>query len=1020
MSADVNEVTLRVDQVLQDGGGYLDLSNLRLRTLPPRLADVTGLTKLNLSNNQLTQVPEWIANLTNLTQLDLGNNQLTEIPEWIANLPNLTQLHLGNNQLTEIPEWIANLTNLTELGIGGHSLLEIPEWIANLTNLTQLDLGDNQLTEIPEWIANLTNLIWLDLSNNQLTTLPEGVANLTRLSYLSISNNQLTALPEGLTNLTGIIELNLSGNQLTALPEDLANFTGITNLHLDRNQLTAVPEWIADLADLTRLDLSGNQLTTLPDWLTELTDLETLSVHGNPLVSPPPEIAKNGSQSILTFIQARKQGSSAQWVSKLMVVGEGGVGKTSLVKALAGEPYNPKEASTHGLRIKHLFFDHPNQPSVRMRLSAWDFGGQQIYHATHQFFLTNRSLFLLLWNSRLGWEQGKLRYWLDIITARAPQSPIMLVATHVEDRPVDLPLYELRQEYPMIVDNISVDSATRHGLDALHTLLSEKAAELPLMGSEWPATWLAAAESLRTSQHKHVTPEDMWRTMTEAGVHDSTQRRYIAVALHQLGDILYYSEDPELAQTVVLRPEWVNEYISKVLDSHQVAAKQGLLTREHMHELWCDLPQGLRDHFLGMMDKYDLSYQIEGGSTGDVSLVVERLPWNPPPYQDDWGKIGSSPDSHEIKVLYRLNTMPPGIPTWFIARSHRFSKKMHWRSGALLGHTDGQHLALMRADRHRNIVELAVRGPSPAAFFSILDDGLNRTLERFPGLDIVRQVPCPCRDSNASTCAELFDYDDLHGRLARTPPRHEIECRKSGELVSVPRLLLGLAPSERDATRISIDQIVKTLTQLDDKLAKQTEYTQRMFLKLHRIAQARQEVRCPSVFAVVPATRRHLTGSAYELRLYCEEPGAWHRLPEPEGCYPITEPSEWLRKLGPYLQQLLTVLKHATPLVGPVLGMSVDKLDVHLKADYDLMKELVSQAPTQLRYKDELGGISPVDPTPSAHAANDADFRVLQAMLTKLDPGCVWGGLSRTTTPEGLTLYLCAHHLATYQQTGEL
>ena len=61
-----------------------------------------------------------------------------------------------------------------------------------------------------------------------------------------------------------------------------------------------------------------------------------------------------------------------------------------------------------------------------MRLSAWDFGGQQIYHATHQFFLTNRSLFLLLWSSRAGWEQGNLRYWLDIITARAPESPIVL------------------------------------------------------------------------------------------------------------------------------------------------------------------------------------------------------------------------------------------------------------------------------------------------------------------------------------------------------------------------------------------------------------------------------------------------------------------------------------------------------------------------------------------------------------------------------------------------------------------
>ncbi|MGH7866729.1 MAG: COR domain-containing protein, partial [Candidatus Dormibacteraceae bacterium] len=829
-----------------------------------------------------------------------------------------------------------------------------------------------------------------------------------------------TEIPEWITNLTGLTTLDLDNNELTALPDGLAHLTGLTTLNLSNNQVTEIPEWITNLTGLTTLNLSNNQLTALPDWLTELTGLEQLSVHGNFLVSPPPEIAAGGSRSILAFIHARRQGSTAQWVSKLLVVGEGGVGKTSLVKALAGGPHDPAELSTHGLRIEHLCIDHPSQPRVRMRLSAWDFGGQQIYHATHQFFLTNRSLFLLLWNSRLGWEQSKLRYWLDIITARAPQSPIVMVATHVESRPVDLPLYELRQEYPMIVDNISVDNATRHGVDVLRKLLSEKAARLPLMGAEWPATWLAAAESLRTSQDKSVTPEQMWRKMTEAGVSDAVQRSYIAVALHQLGDILYYDEDPELAQTVVLKPEWVNEYISKVLDSEQVATKQGLLTREHLNELWCDLDRGMRDHFLGMMEKYDLSYRIEGGSAGDVSLVVERLSWNPPFFQAEWDKIGDLPDTHEIKVLYKLNTMPPGIPTWFIARSHRFSKKTHWRSGALLGHTDGRHLALVRANRHRNILELAVRGPSPAAFFSVLDDGLNGTLERFPGLGVTRQVPCPCQESSDSPCIELFDYDDLRNRLARTPPRHEIECRKSGELVSVPQLLLGLAPSERDATRMSIDQIAKKLTHLE-KMVEQTEYSQRTFLKFLRNAQAQQEVRCPSVFAVVPTTRRRLAGlagSTYELRLYCEEPGAWHRLPEPQGCYAITEPSEWLRKLGPYLQYLLTILKHAAPLAGPILGMSVDKLDEHLKADCDLMKELVSQAPTQLRYKDKLPGINPANPDSSAHATNEADFRVLEAMLTKIDPDRIWGGLCRTSTPEGLTLYLCPYHLATYQQTG--
>nr|WP_263012802.1 hypothetical protein [Laspinema sp. D3b] len=79
----------------------------------------------------------------------------------------------------------------------------------------------------------------------------------------------------------------------------------------------------------------------------------------------------------------------------MIVVGEGGVGKTSLLKALRGESFNPQEFTTNGIDIRTREFSHPTKPAVTMQLHVWDFGGQQIYHATHQFFLTKRSVFFL-------------------------------------------------------------------------------------------------------------------------------------------------------------------------------------------------------------------------------------------------------------------------------------------------------------------------------------------------------------------------------------------------------------------------------------------------------------------------------------------------------------------------------------------------------------------------------------------------------------------------------------------------
>ena len=86
-----------------------------------------------------------------------------------------------------------------------------------------------------------------------------------------------------------------------------------------------------------------------------------------------------------------------------------------------------------------------------MQLGTWDFGGQDLYHATHQFFLTERSLYILVWNARYGYEQGKLYYWLDTIQAKAPNSPVLIVATHIDERPVDIPFEDIQRRYPQVV-----------------------------------------------------------------------------------------------------------------------------------------------------------------------------------------------------------------------------------------------------------------------------------------------------------------------------------------------------------------------------------------------------------------------------------------------------------------------------------------------------------------------------------------------------------------------------------------
>ena len=141
-------------------------------------------------------------------------------------------------------------------------------------------------------------------------------------------------------------------------------------------------------------------------------------------------------------------------------------------------------------------------------------------------------------------------------------------------------------------------------------------------------------------------------------------------------------------------------------------------------------------------------------------------------------------------MLRSSTTIPAGIPTWFIARSHRFSTGTHWRNGALLADPEGKHLALIRAFRHDRQLILSVRGPCPVTFFTLLKEGLDLTLRRFPGLKIDRRVPCP--GHHGIPCGHQFSYEHLQGAIERIPPVLELQCSASLENVSVMGLLFGL------------------------------------------------------------------------------------------------------------------------------------------------------------------------------------------------------------------------------------
>jgi len=886
---------------------------------------------------------------------------------------------------------------------------------------TSLDLSDNELTVLPLEIGQLSNLTELDLSYNQLTALPPTIAQLTNLLVLNLSGNQLTGLPSEISQLTHLKKLMLGdvfgGNQFISLPPAISQLNNLTVLGLGGNQLTVLPPTIEQLNHLTMLDIRWNQLTTLPPEIGHLALLRELYLDGNPLISPPPEIVAQGTQAILAYFQARLQESQKRWVSKLIVVGEGGVGKTSLLRTLRGEAFNPEESTTHGIEISTLELAHPSRMGVNMQLNSWDFGGQEIYHATHQFFLTNRSLFLLAWNARVGFEQGKLYYWLDTLQALAPDSPVLLVATHIDEREANLPLSELRHRYPQIIGICEISNKTSQGFEALRQILAKAAAKLPLMGEIWPSTWLKAANAIRARAEKYITPQVLQNLMSTQGVEDNKQP-ILAQWLHELGDILSFQENQELADIVILKPQWVSEYISLVLESEDVIKKGGIFTRSEMNQLWQDLDPAMREYFLRLMERFDLSYRDEGR---EISLVVERLPFEAPNYQPKWDGLKAMDTNKEITMKFKLNTLPAGIPTWFMARAHRFSTSTHWRNGALFAYE--KHLALVQANPRDCLVQLTVRGPNPQNFFALLKDGIEVTLARFPGLKIERKIPCLGHDDQP--CIHEFNYDQLLKRYEKQ--RLIVECPEGLEDVSVTELLYGWDWRTQNLVLSRLDKLEANLGKGQEKilvgqekilseLGELRELTQREFTQAFRREQASIDVHCPNVFVLREKGKEErskggwfkaIAGQTFDLQLYCQAPGCWHPTQE-GGLYEIEEPAQWLKEIAPYLTKLVGVLRYAVPLIGPWLAnINPQEYEELFRQDIELMKELVDNLPVH-QDADNLASMEP-------ERVQGAALRVLRYLLDKKDPQQQWGGLKKVLTPEGHYLWLCEYHARGYQ-----
>jgi internalin A len=647
--------------------------------------------------------------------------------------------------------------NAGNLDLSGMDLQELPDSLGQLKQLHSLDVSRNRLTVLPDVVGELTQLEKLLIWGNQLTALPESLGRLSKLQELIAWDNSFVVVPDMLHNLTELRVLDVSHNRLPALSDIIGKLTKLENLSISHNQLTDLPSALGKLMQLRKLDAWQNRLKSLPPALKELTRLKELYLHGNPELGLPMEILGNRPDVVDFFrVWPQKPGVILDYYfnslasrplneAKLILVGRGGVGKTSLVRRLVSDTFDPRERKTDGIAITPWATDIGDD---RVRLNIWDFGGQEIMHATHQFFFTKRSLYLLVLNAREGEQDANIEYWLRLIESFGEESPVIVVINKIKGNPFDLNRRGLQAKFPSIREFVQTDCEEGSGIAILLRAVQRETDRLEHLRDKFPANWFSIKEKLARLEQNFIGYEEYRELCVGGGITEATSQDTLVGFLHDLGIVLNFRDDPRLAETHVLNPHWVTKGIYKILNAETLASQKGELHVASLSNVLdpIEYPRRMHGFLLDLMRKFELCYEFYD-SPGKY-LVPELLGKEEP-------ELIEFKSGDALRFEYHYNILPEGLLPRFIVRARRLNKDLpRWRAGAVLEFEANR--AVVKADIQERKVFIAVTG----------DQAGRRRL-----LTVIRS-----------------DFEDLHRSIARLRveekvplpehPKHQVDYGK--------------------------------------------------------------------------------------------------------------------------------------------------------------------------------------------------------------------------------------------------
>ncbi|KAK7816992.1 hypothetical protein U0070_014335 [Myodes glareolus] len=671
----------------------LELHQNALTGFPQQLCETLKcLTHLDLHSNKFTSFPSFLLKMACITNLDASRNDIgpTVVLDPQVKCPSLKLFNLSYNQLSCIPENLAQVVEkLEQLLLEGNKISGICSPLS-LKELKILNLSKNHIPSLPEdfleacpkvesFSAQMNSLAAmpalpfsitsLKLSQNNFTCIPEAIFILPHLRSLDMSHNDIEHLP-GPAHWTSLNlrELFFSHNQISTL--DLSEkphvWSRVEKLHLSHNKLKEIPPEIGCLENLTSLDVSYNEeLRSFPNEMGKLSKIWDLPLDGLRLNFDFKHIGCK-AKDIIRFLQQRLKKAVPYNRMKLMIVGNTGSGKTTLLQQLMKMKKSDlgMQSATVGIDVRDWPIQIRGKRKKDLVLNVWDFAGREEFYSTHPHFMTQRALYLAVYDLSKGQAE-----------ARASSSPVILVGTHLDvsdEKQRKACISKITKEllnkrgFPTIRDYHFVNATEES--DALaklrKTIINEslnfKIRDQPVVGQLIPDCYVEL-EKIILSERKAVPVEfpviNRKRLLQLVREHqlqlDENELPHAVHFLNESGVLLHF-QDPalQLSDLYFVEPKWLCKVMAQILTVKVEGClkhPKGIITRRDVEKFLSKkkrFPKNYMTQYFKLLEKFQIALPI-----GEEYLLV-------PSSLSDHRPVIELPHCENSEIIIRLYEMP--------------------------------------------------------------------------------------------------------------------------------------------------------------------------------------------------------------------------------------------------------------------------------------------------------------------------------------------------------------------------